>query len=177
MSSMGKGRKERTSTGYRSSVLRRLVRYAREGRHDDVEALMTSDEFVHALARMNTNDRRITMQTAGDAMRLLWERSPIPPPTPVGVRHLWDAAAERHLREIAARHGVRPGLDRVIAREMNRPLMAVTLARYRYLGRIRAPQPNRKSRKRGRQGAGVSAPGSSHQPAESSAGKYMGQPS
>ena len=127
-------------------MLRRLVRYARHGKHEAVEALMASNEFLHAMGHMTEYDRRVTMLTAGKAMRLLWEKAPIPEPEPFTMRLSWDASAIAKLRKIAAQHGVRPGLDRVLAREMGRPLPSVTLARYTYIGRIRAAQPNRRKR-------------------------------
>lgn len=146
---MSTKRKDRTSQGYRSSVLRRIVRWAREGKRDAVETLMASDEFVEALSRMNDYDRRVTMTSAGAAMRKLWERAPIPEVAPFALRLEWTPEMRARLRQIASRFGVRPGLDRVIAREMRLPLPAVCLARYRLVGRIRAPQPGRKRRPRG----------------------------
>src|SRR5262245_20250768 len=146
---MPRAPKERTSQGYRCSILRRVVRYARKGERSRVEALLTSDEFVHALSQMTQYDRRVTMASVGDAQRKLWELAPIPETKPGAVRNTWDDAAIARVRAISARFGVRPGLDRVIAREIGRPLPAVTLARYTYVGRIRAAQPNRKKRRRG----------------------------
>lgn len=135
-----------TSTGFRSSVVKRLTAYAKAGRREVAEAFMASDEFIRALANMDDFDRRVTMGVVGESIRRLWEREPIPPAPRLGIYQDWGPAAVEQLRQIALRYGMRRGLDKVIAREMRRPLAAVTLARYRALGRIRPPQPNRKRR-------------------------------
>lgn len=133
-----------TSQAHRVSVLKRLGHLARNGKMAAAEEFMLSDTFADAFARMNTYDRRVTMETARGVMQTMWP--PIPPAPRLGIYLDWGPVATEQLRQIASRYGMRPGLDRVIAREMQRPLAACTLARYRIMGRIRAAQPNRKSR-------------------------------
>ena len=137
--------KNRTSKGYRTSVLARLAHLVKNGDHVGAEAFLRSDLFVNSLPLMSDYDRGVTMVCVHNFMRPVWP----PLPAPRSVRAKWSEEQVARLRGIAARFGLRPGLDQELARKMDLPLMAVTLARYRYVGRVRAPHSTRTIRVRG----------------------------
>ncbi len=137
--------KKRTSQGYRISILKRLTGLVRNRKYVEALSLLLSDEFFEAGLRMTAYDREVTMSSAHRIMAPIWKEA-IAAHT---ARAKWSAEQVAKLRGIAARYGLQPGLDKELARKMELPLVAVTVARYRYVGRIRAPQPSRKIRVRG----------------------------
>lgn len=146
--------KKRTSQGYRVSVLKRLGRLARYSLRAEVEAFMVSDYFATAMLGMTPYDRAVTLTTACryavalDAFRDV----PMRRDAKKTPRLRWTPEARAKVRAVVARYGMRRGLDREIARELRVPLMAAAVARYREVGRLRAPQSHRKPRARGTHG-------------------------
>ena len=168
--------KDRTSQAIRVSALKRtthlasLVRSERPDFHErraDVWEFLTSDDVIHGMVNMTRMDRRITLIAVTDTTRPFADKKLIPPRArSYAERCKWDAAAIATLRAIAKKHGVKPGLDREIARRMGRPLHAVTIARARYVGRVRAPQVHRKKGYRGPRTVGKVSRGVARGPVE-----------
>lgn len=161
------GIKDRSSQADRVSVLKRfghlasLVNPGASNFHDQRAAVwtfLTSDDFVTALVRMTRYDRIVTMITVADSTRPFADSALIPAQAESHLtRAKWTEEAVVKLHEIAAQHGMRPGLDREIARQMRLPLRAVTMARFRFLGRVRRAHVSHKRRNRGLAGEGARA--------------------
>lgn len=144
--------KKRTSQGYRVSVLKRLGYLIRLRQREAAEAFLVSDYFSNATAAMTEYDRRITLDTVANYIRDSAVLLPVVKRRPYEEWVEWTEERRAQLRAIAAKFGARRGLDREIARIMGLPLPAVTLARYREIGRLQAARPYRKPRARGTHG-------------------------
>ena len=135
----------RTSRGHRTSLVKQVKRLAKRHQYAEAKAFVGSSEFFAACMQMTPYDRIVTMGAVYKLTAPAWKE----PPPARSVRAKWGDEQVARLRGIVARYGLRSGLDHELAREMELPLMAVTLARYRYVGRVQAPRPTRKIRVRG----------------------------
>lgn len=116
----------RSSKGFRIALCQR---FARARTYADWKAIVTSDEFAVAMAKMNPVDRIIAQGGCAEAYARCSGSKPIPPAGSTRVK-AWDEAMIAKLRAAEARFGN----DDDIARELKLPIKAIRSARWKYCG-------------------------------------------